>query len=148
MYAGGTFFLRERWWFVTPEGHAWLGFGINHVHPAWLNQSYNRDVWLKRFGAAKFDDEAWQAGMRARVKADMAVCGYNHFGVHNVFGRISGLTTEAGANTSVRLASGITEDEPSGSYYSDGVATPPSSAARDAAARQQLWDVSIGLAKV
>jgi NAD(P)-dependent dehydrogenase (short-subunit alcohol dehydrogenase family) len=64
------------------------------------------------------------------------------------FGPIAGLTTEAGANTSVRLASGITEDEPSGSYYSDGVATPPSSAARDAAARQQLWDVSIQLAKV
>jgi NAD(P)-dependent dehydrogenase (short-subunit alcohol dehydrogenase family) len=64
------------------------------------------------------------------------------------FGPIAGLTTEAGANTSVRLASGITEDEPSGSYYSDGVATPPSSSARDAAARQQLWDVSIQLAKV
>ena len=82
---------RERWWFVTPEGHAWLGFGINHIHPAWLNQSYNRDFWLKRFGAATFNDDAWKAGLRARITADMAACGYNHFGVHNVFGPVSGL---------------------------------------------------------
>jgi len=64
------------------------------------------------------------------------------------FGPIAGLTTEAGANAPSRLASGITEDEPSGSYYSDGVATPPSAAARDEAARKRLWDVSITLAKV
>lgn len=64
------------------------------------------------------------------------------------FGPIAGLSTESGANTSVRLASAITEDEPSGSYYSDGVATPPSSGARDEAARQQLWDISVALAKV
>ena len=64
------------------------------------------------------------------------------------FGPVTGITPEAGANTSVRLAGGITEDEPSGSYYSDGVATPPASAARDEAARQRLWDESVKLAKL
>lgn len=64
------------------------------------------------------------------------------------FGPITGITPEAGANTSVRLAGGITEDEPSGSYYSDGVATPPAQAARDEAARQRLWDESVKLAKL
>jgi NAD(P)-dependent dehydrogenase (short-subunit alcohol dehydrogenase family) len=64
------------------------------------------------------------------------------------FGPVSGLKPDAGAATSVRLAGGLTEDEPSGSYYSDGVATPPASAARDEAARQQLWDLSVQLAKV
>lgn len=64
------------------------------------------------------------------------------------FGPIAGIKPDAGANTSVRLAGGTTEDEPSGSYYSDGVATPPASAARDEDARQQLWDISVRLAKI
>jgi NAD(P)-dependent dehydrogenase (short-subunit alcohol dehydrogenase family) len=66
------------------------------------------------------------------------------------FGPIAGLKPEAAAAPIVRLAAGTTPgmDEPSGTYFSDGVATPPSSAARDAAARAQLWDVSRGLAKI
>ncbi len=64
------------------------------------------------------------------------------------FGPIAGLKPDAGAATSVKLAGGITEDEPSGSYYSDGVATPPSSAARDDAARQRLWETSVQLARI
>jgi NAD(P)-dependent dehydrogenase (short-subunit alcohol dehydrogenase family) len=64
------------------------------------------------------------------------------------FGPIAGSKPDDGASTSVRLASGLTEDEPSGSYYSDGVATPPASAARDEAARQKLWELSVSLAKL
>jgi NAD(P)-dependent dehydrogenase (short-subunit alcohol dehydrogenase family) len=64
------------------------------------------------------------------------------------FGPIAGIKPEEGANTSVRLAGGLSEDEPSGSYYSDGVATPPAQAARDDAARQRLWDESVKLVKL
>jgi NAD(P)-dependent dehydrogenase (short-subunit alcohol dehydrogenase family) len=64
------------------------------------------------------------------------------------FGPIAGIHPDAGARTSVMLASGAGEDEPSGSYYSDGVATAPSSAARDAAAREKLWNLSVQLAKI
>jgi NAD(P)-dependent dehydrogenase (short-subunit alcohol dehydrogenase family) len=64
------------------------------------------------------------------------------------FGPIAGSTPEMGAKTSVMLAGSTSEDEPSGSYYSDGVATPPSSGARDADARQKLWDLSVQLAKL
>lgn len=64
------------------------------------------------------------------------------------FGPIAGIKPEQGANMSVRLAGGISEDEPSGSYYSDGVATPPAAAARDERARDQLWELSVKLAKV
>lgn len=64
------------------------------------------------------------------------------------FGPVAGAAPEAGARTSVMLASGVGEDEPSGSYYSDGVATPPASAARDAEAREKLWDLSVKLAKL
>ena len=48
-----------------------------------------------------------------------------------------------GAKTSVRLAGGGGVDEPSGSYFSEGVATPPAAAARDAQARDALWDASV-----
>jgi hypothetical protein len=82
---------RRRWWFVTPEGNAWLGFGVNHVAPGWLNQDYNRDTWLKRFGAERFNDAMWKAGLRQQVFADMSACGFNHFGVHNDHVLLSGL---------------------------------------------------------
>jgi NAD(P)-dependent dehydrogenase (short-subunit alcohol dehydrogenase family) len=64
------------------------------------------------------------------------------------FGPISGSRPDDGASTSVRLASALTEDEPSGSYFSDGVATPPAAAARDEATRQMLWELSVSLAKL
>jgi NAD(P)-dependent dehydrogenase (short-subunit alcohol dehydrogenase family) len=64
------------------------------------------------------------------------------------FGPVQGATPEQGARTSVRLASAESVDDPSGSYFSDGVATPPSSAARDEKQRQQLWDLSMRLAKL
>jgi len=64
------------------------------------------------------------------------------------FGPIAGSKPEVAAAPIVRLASGATADDPSGAYYSDGVATQPSSTARDPAARAQLWDVSKGLAKL
>ena len=63
------------------------------------------------------------------------------------FGPVAGIQPEAGARTSVMVASGIAEDEPSGSYFSEGVATPPASAARDAETREKLWALSVQLAK-
>ena len=63
------------------------------------------------------------------------------------FGPIGGAPVDAGARTSVRLAGGDITD-PSGSYFSDGVATPPSAAARDAQVRTALWEASRRLARV
>ena len=62
------------------------------------------------------------------------------------FGPVQGAPVERGAAAIVRLAGGETTDAPSGSYFSDGVMTPPSHAARDAAVRRRLWDASVGLA--
>jgi NAD(P)-dependent dehydrogenase (short-subunit alcohol dehydrogenase family) len=62
------------------------------------------------------------------------------------FGPIAGATPEHAARPLVRLASAPVDD-PTGSYFSDGVATPPSSAARDAQAREQLWDASVRLSR-
>ncbi|MEO8701196.1 MAG: SDR family NAD(P)-dependent oxidoreductase [Kofleriaceae bacterium] len=66
------------------------------------------------------------------------------------FGPVAGASTETGAKTSARLATAeaVSPDEPSGSYLSEGVVTPPASAARDAAARTALWEHSARLAKL
>lgn len=62
------------------------------------------------------------------------------------FGPIAGGTVDAGARTTVRLAAATAVDEPSGSYFSEGTATPPATAARDARVRAALWDASTRLA--
>lgn len=77
---------RDRWWFVTPEGNAFLSLGMNHVHQSWLNQAHNAEHWRKAFGAERYRDEKWKAGLRAKVVSDMDAFGYNTLGVHNSFG--------------------------------------------------------------
>ena len=39
----------ERWWLVTPEGNAFLSFGINHLHPGLWRLPHNRasKCWKK-----------------------------------------------------------------------------------------------------
>jgi len=64
------------------------------------------------------------------------------------FGPVQGTTPEAGARTAVRLAGAEAVDDPSGTYFSDGTATPPAVAARDAALRKALWDASVQLARL
>lgn len=59
------------------------------------------------------------------------------------FGPVAGATAEQGAKTSVMLASQEAASEPSGTYYSDGVATAPSQTALDPQMREQLWMASI-----
>ncbi len=59
------------------------------------------------------------------------------------FGPVAGGSVESGAKTSIRLAGATSVDDPSGSYFSDGSATPPSTAARDARTRDALWEASL-----
>ena len=49
----GFFRLEEakgRWWLVTPQGNAFLSFGLNHVEPGLLRNPYNREHWLNALG--------------------------------------------------------------------------------------------------
>lgn len=62
------------------------------------------------------------------------------------FGPIAGASVDAGARTTVRLAGGEVVDDPSGSYFSDGIVTPPSTTARDPKLRDALWEASRRLA--
>jgi NAD(P)-dependent dehydrogenase (short-subunit alcohol dehydrogenase family) len=58
------------------------------------------------------------------------------------FGPVAGGSPEAGAKTSVMLAGQTAAGEPSGTYYSDGVAAKPAAAAHDATTREGLWSAS------
>lgn len=62
------------------------------------------------------------------------------------FGPVKGASVEAGAKTSVRLASAEGIAEPPGTYFSDGAAVPPAHAARDKNQRDRLWDATRNLA--
>lgn len=58
------------------------------------------------------------------------------------FGPVAGDSVDAGAKTSVMLAGNETVDEPSGTFYSNGVASKAAPAALDAATREALWTAS------
>jgi NAD(P)-dependent dehydrogenase (short-subunit alcohol dehydrogenase family) len=55
------------------------------------------------------------------------------------FGPVRGATVEEGARTQIRLASAATIEEPSGTYYSEGVPAPVADAALDEDVRAALW---------
>jgi len=62
------------------------------------------------------------------------------------FGPVAGASVEAGAKTSILLAGGESVDEPSGTYYSDGVASKAAAVAHDTAVREGLWAASLSAA--
>lgn len=72
----------NRWWFVTPEGNAFLSFGINHYHAGWWDQDYNTDYWVEVFGAEKSRDKKWNEGFRKAAFADLKRLGINTLGWH------------------------------------------------------------------
>ena len=60
------------------------------------------------------------------------------------FGPVQGSSTGHGAKGSVHLAT-THEPGPTGTYYSESIATPPARAAQDKAQRDKLWEASLQL---
>lgn len=73
----------SRWWLVTPEGHPFISFGLNHFHAATWNAPYNRDHWLKEFGADKPMDSKWKDGFRNETLRLCRSLGITALGIHN-----------------------------------------------------------------
>lgn len=73
---------RDRWWLVTPDGNAFLSFGINHLYPDLWNQDYNREAWKKRLGIQELKGSAFQAALRAWFLKTCQQYGFNSVGVH------------------------------------------------------------------
>ena len=73
----------DRWWLVTPEGNAFLSWGINHLYPDLWKQEYNREAWKKKLGLQNLNGPAFNAALRSWF---MGICdrfGFNTVGVHN-----------------------------------------------------------------
>ncbi|MEM8667221.1 MAG: hypothetical protein AAGG48_06880 [Planctomycetota bacterium] len=72
----------DRWWIVTPEGNAFLSWGINHLYPDLWKQEYNREAWKERLGVQSLSGQAFNRALRSWF---MGVCrrfGFNTVGVH------------------------------------------------------------------
>jgi hypothetical protein len=72
----------DRWWLVTPEGHPFISFGINHYHAGWWTEDYNRDHWIKKFGAEEVYDAKWLKGWKNQLAEDLNHLGLNTIGIH------------------------------------------------------------------
>ncbi|NND09561.1 MAG: hypothetical protein HKN87_24585 [Saprospiraceae bacterium] len=83
--ATGFFRLEKekRWWLVTPEGHAFLSYGINHLHPNWWQQEYNRKAWEKRLDIKDIHGPDFHPALRKWFLTTCQEYGFNTVGVHN-----------------------------------------------------------------
>ncbi|MDP6041242.1 MAG: hypothetical protein QGG64_22020 [Candidatus Latescibacteria bacterium] len=73
----------DRWWLVTPEGNAFLSYGINHTMPQLLLAEYNREHWTKEFGIDPESDlQSILPHFEKKVKSDFEFLGMNTLGCH------------------------------------------------------------------
>ncbi len=72
----------ERWWLVTPEGNAFLSFGINHLHQDLWKQDYNREAWKKRLGLKDLNGRGFTPTLRTWFLETCRQYGFNTVGVH------------------------------------------------------------------
>lgn len=80
----------DRWWMVSPEGNAFLSYGLNHVSPRVLMASYNKEFWAKEFGIdPDAGMDALRPGFEAKVLRDLEYLGMNSVGCHSSTGWFS-----------------------------------------------------------
>ena len=73
----------ERWWLVTPEGNAFLSWGINHLYPDLWKQDYNREAWQKKLQLQSLDSPEFNMALRKWFMGIRERFGFNTMGVHN-----------------------------------------------------------------
>ena len=73
----------DRWWLVTPDGNAFLSFGINHLYPDLWNQAYNAAAWKARLGLDDLRNPAFRGALRAWFLETCREYGFNTVGVHS-----------------------------------------------------------------
>lgn len=82
----------DRWWLVTPDGAAFLSFGLNHADVEYLLQDYNIDHWRAKFGFQDPKDPEFRQGFIKKVMEDIKVFGMNTLGCHarkEIFGTLT-----------------------------------------------------------
>ena len=75
-----------RWWLVSPEGNAFLSFGINHLHPDLWNQDYNREAWKARLGLKDLNGPGFRKALKTWFLQTCREYGFNTVGVHASLG--------------------------------------------------------------
>ena len=70
----------DRWWLVTPEGNAFLSFGVNHFHPGWWKAPYNMEAWMKLLNVNEPDQ--FDPALRSWFLKTCKEYGFNTAGVH------------------------------------------------------------------
>jgi hypothetical protein len=73
----------DRWWLVTPEGNAFLSWGINHLHPDLWKQDYNREAWKTKLGLQNLNGPAFNVALRSWFMGIRDRFSFNTIGVHN-----------------------------------------------------------------
>ena len=73
----------KRWWIVTPEGNAFLSWGINHLYPDLWKQDYNREAWQKKLGIENLNGPEFNRALRKWFLSIREQLGFNTVGVHN-----------------------------------------------------------------
>lgn len=73
----------KRWWLVTPEGNAFLSWGINHFYTDLWKQDYNRAAWQKILGIEDLNGPQFNSAIRNWFKEVSERFGFNTVGVHN-----------------------------------------------------------------
>ncbi len=74
--------MDERWWLVTPDGNAFLSFGINHLHADLWQQDYNDAAWKVQLGIDDLHGEAFAPALKAWFLKTCRDYGINTVGVH------------------------------------------------------------------
>jgi len=82
----------DRWWFVTPDGNAFLSFGLNHPNEDYITQDYNDEFWTKEFGVQNISDPGFREGFVKKVMSDLSKFGMNSLGTHSLKDRFGKLT--------------------------------------------------------
>jgi hypothetical protein len=73
----------ERWWLVTPEGNAFLSFGINHLQPDLWQQSYNSETWKSKLDVEDIRGSELVPALKAWFVETCQQYGINTVGVHS-----------------------------------------------------------------
>ncbi|NKB66144.1 MAG: hypothetical protein GKR89_03700 [Candidatus Latescibacteria bacterium] len=71
-----------RWWLVSPEGNAFLSFGINHLHAEFWRQDYNRQAWQQRLGLSDLHSDQFEPALKAWFLETCRQYRFNTVGVH------------------------------------------------------------------
>ena len=72
----------ERWWLVTPEGNAFLSFGVNHLEPFLWQHEYNAEAWKKRLGIDDLHGSEFKPALKTWFLETCRQYGFNTLGVH------------------------------------------------------------------